>query len=915
MLNKPIIKRLLAKYLTLINRTDCIGFIDCVSNGHISGWVHSQSFPNKNIEYLIALDGKVILQSVAMVFRDDLLNAGIGNGMHGYCIKHNLTKNELIGKSLQLLDTSNRNIGNPFPIKLSDTLPQNHSSQCEQQNLAEIKNITVFNHLVIFDFYITTGKTTTVQLFSDNKPFYQENITLKSGSNQMAVSIPFELMTDSCHIISIGVIDELESIWEGGLYIPLLSNDLQWNLEKSSSLITPQNAINRARLESLELQRRLSNVNLESVETAYNLLNSDSSVVSKVTQLHLPDNQLAKIAIILNPNLSYPSYIKCIASLLLSDNRVIYSIYIISDKGSNCWNKLKTNVKNIKLVAIHPSVSYSEKLSICIEQVSEQYTLFMNDAVDITSYFIDRMLASLEINNAVAVIGKLIDKNLECCEIGLQEQSGDYDYDYDSDNMFVKQIGHPANAFVKDIEFFTRTPVIFATTIILELIQSAKQNQLNGKMIEGASDYSNKLSEQIVTLGRKIRYQPSAECFDTHSLAVIRNERIDGFHNKYLIRNAKRLKQTNKSTIIMIDRMTPKPDIDAGSYAAIQEIKLLLSLGFHIVFIPDEFVYSPKYTAQLQQLGVEVLYHPYYISSKSALIEYLPFTTAVYITRYQNVEKYIETIKLKHNDIPILFNNADLHFLRESRRAISLNDKEMLKQSEVTKKREIKVMQQVDAILSYNECEHTIIASHITNSDKIFKTPWVIEEKTSGLPFSDRDGIAFLGGYDHMSNVDAFHYFVVKVMPLLIEKDSQIRCYFYGSNMPESFKQYENKNIILIGYVESLDDVYLKHRVFVAPLLSGAGVKGKVLESAAYGLPCVLSPVAIEGTGLVHNVSALVAETNDEWVSSIASLYYNEKQWADISDKQKKLAYSTYSFDVAKQMMRNIMTSVKVECS
>jgi glycosyltransferase involved in cell wall biosynthesis len=72
----------------------------------------------------------------------------------------------------------------------------------------------------------------------------------------------------------------------------------------------------------------------------------------------------------------------------------------------------------------------------------------------------------------------------------------------------------------------------------------------------------------------------------------------------------------------------------------------------------------------------------------------------------------------------------------------------------------------------------------------------------------------------------------------------------YGSNMPERFKEFESDNINIVGFAETLDGVYHDHRVFIAPLLSGAGIKGKVLESMAYNLPTVLTNVAAEGTGL-----------------------------------------------------------------
>jgi glycosyltransferase involved in cell wall biosynthesis len=55
---------------------------------------------------------------------------------------------------------------------------------------------------------------------------------------------------------------------------------------------------------------------------------------------------------------------------------------------------------------------------------------------------------------------------------------------------------------------------------------------------------------------------------------------------------------------------------------------------------------------------------------------------------------------------------------------------------------------------------------------------------------------------------------------------------------------------VLFGFAETLNDVYHDYSVFIAPLLSGAGIKGKVLESMAYNLPTVLTNVAAEGTGL-----------------------------------------------------------------
>lgn len=369
----------------------------------------------------------------------------------------------------------------------------------------------------------------------------------------------------------------------------------------------------------------------------------------------------------------------------------------------------------------------------------------------------------------------------------------------------------------------------------------------------------------------------------------------------------------NKPAIVMIDRSIPKPDQDAGSYAATQEIRLLQALGFHIIFIPDDFTYSPMYTQKLQEIGVEVLFSPYFINSSDALLSILPTVCAVYITRYQYVEKHIKSIKEYSSSLPIIFNNADLHFLREIRQGNLLKDEALLQKAMSTRDREVKVMKQVDAILSYSEFEHAVITSHILKSDHIHKCPWVVEPPLSNASFDEREGIAFLGGYEHPANIGAVEFLIEQLMPLLRERGESIKLYIYGSHMPDYFHQYACDDIIFKGYVESLDDVFLNHRIFVAPLFFGAGVKGKVLSAAAYSMPCILSPIAIEATGLAHDISALIADTPMQWCNSVQRLYFNEKEWQFIARNAFSVINERYSFNKAKIQMQSILDTVALQ--
>ena len=352
---------------------------------------------------------------------------------------------------------------------------------------------------------------------------------------------------------------------------------------------------------------------------------------------------------------------------------------------------------------------------------------------------------------------------------------------------------------------------------------------------------------------------------------------------------------------LVIDYATPEPDKNAGAYAAIQEMRLLQAHGFKLTFIPENIAHFGRYTIELQERGIECIFAPFYLSVEDFIEQCGHQFDLVFITRYAVAERYVDKIR-EHSQAKILFNNADLHFLRELREHLRKGGTELSKPLE-TRDRELGLMQKVDAILSYNELEHGVITSHILRDENIFKCPWVIEAKGHKTPFESRIGIAFLGGYRHTPNVEAVDFFVTKVMPLLRIHNKDICLHIYGSHPPEHFKDFEGDDIILEGFVESLDDIFESCRLFVVPLLSGAGIKGKVLDAMSYGMPSVLSPIAAEATGLSHGINTLIADTPEEWVEAILTLYHDAQQWQLFSDNSLTLAKHNYSFEVGYKLM------------
>jgi glycosyltransferase involved in cell wall biosynthesis len=101
--------------------------------------------------------------------------------------------------------------------------------------------------------------------------------------------------------------------------------------------------------------------------------------------------------------------------------------------------------------------------------------------------------------------------------------------------------------------------------------------------------------------------------------------------------------------------------------------------------------------------------------------------------------------------------------------------------------------------------------------------------------------------------------------------------------------------VIVEGWVADPATVYARHRLFVAPLRSGAGLKGKVVAAAAHGIPQVLSPLAAEATGLRHGQEVLIARSPDDWCQAVLRLDGYDDAWHAIGAAALAYARTTWS--------------------
>ncbi|MDR1898326.1 MAG: glycosyltransferase family 4 protein [Prevotellaceae bacterium] len=185
------------------------------------------------------------------------------------------------------------------------------------------------------------------------------------------------------------------------------------------------------------------------------------------------------------------------------------------------------------------------------------------------------------------------------------------------------------------------------------------------------------------------------------------------------------------------------------------------------------------------------------------------------------------------------------------------------------------------------------------DTSMFFQNPTV--EKESG-------SLLFSGNFEYKPNADTAKYIAEKLFPVINTNGLNTKLYIVGRNPPQ-FKT--NSNIFITGFVENIAEWYNRCEVFICPLLYGAGIKNKVLEAMACGIPVISSSVGISGIkGLIHGVHFLLADSKEEQISAIDKLLNNIELRNKISDNALRLIKENYNWDKNISLYYKILTEL-----
>ena len=184
------------------------------------------------------------------------------------------------------------------------------------------------------------------------------------------------------------------------------------------------------------------------------------------------------------------------------------------------------------------------------------------------------------------------------------------------------------------------------------------------------------------------------------------------------------------------------------------------------------------------------------------------------------------------------------------------------------------------------------------------------------LPQSDQkpveQNILFTGHYCDIPNEDAVLWFCQQVWPRLREAHPQLKFYVVGPEPTRAMRDYAAKDprIIITGMVDDIRTYLAKAQVFVCPVRLGSGMRGKVLEAMAGGVPVVSTSLGVEGIPTQMGNNCFLADTPDIMTQYIMLLLGDEPLRRNIAQQAREMVTERFSWRHSIDSLEKVLREV-----
>ena len=308
-----------------------------------------------------------------------------------------------------------------------------------------------------------------------------------------------------------------------------------------------------------------------------------------------------------------------------------------------------------------------------------------------------------------------------------------------------------------------------------------------------------------------------------------------------------------------------------------------------------------SYVTRLENFGIDVI-----IDTSSAWKENIGKIDVVIYDMYYTFHDESHLRKYFSNARHII-DSVDVHWVREER-SLSFNQDMSAKRAASNKERELAAYQEANEVWVVSEADKSAIVHEGIHAQNLVVISNIHENIVEGFTSARQKILFFLGNYNHLPNVWSALYIANELFPDISRQEPDAVLWIGGSNAPEEISLLGKiEGINFLGYIpeNELPYKYAQACIVLAPVVSGAGVKGKILEAIAYGRPVVTNDLGNEGVDIKHGQNGFIANEGKELVKACLDIFKGKHDLKEIVNSAQKEILSRFSKDAALKQLRH----------
>jgi glycosyltransferase involved in cell wall biosynthesis len=352
----------------------------------------------------------------------------------------------------------------------------------------------------------------------------------------------------------------------------------------------------------------------------------------------------------------------------------------------------------------------------------------------------------------------------------------------------------------------------------------------------------------------------------------------------------------------------PKPDEAAGDRRLFALLEILAKRHRVDLWAAERAdvseVQAERYVSLLTSAGVNVLPSGW---SGFARAMFRACYHAGLFEFYWMAERLGDEFRRRQPGAAVVVDSVDVHFAREVAGAdIGVFDRAT---AEETRRRELAVYRSADGVVVASDPDGDILRRE-RDIAPLFLLPIILPIRPRRIG-ARQPNLLFIGGFNHRPNVDGLLWFVDRSWPLIRASAPDAALTVIGSHPPPGITALDGASgIRVLGYVPDTSPFLDQAAISIAPLRYGAGMKGKVIEAFACGIPVVSTSVGVQGINVTPGQHAAVADEPIDFARAVSDLLHDPERAARIGIAGQELAAELCAPDRIEQLVDGMLHSL-----